>query len=238
MGKKKDIPWDELFTALESWRKKTLREAAAVPGAGGALDPVVTAMAQRTDKDPWAILAATILSLRTKDEVTAVTSARLLAKAPTPERLLSLSEEAIARLIYPAGFYRTKAASLKKIAQILLEQYQGKVPADMDELLALPGVGRKTANLVLLEAFDIDAICVDIHVHRISNRLGFFGPGGTADPEKTETALREILPKKYWKRINALLVFYGQQICRPVSPHCSRCVISGYCPRLGVEKSR
>jgi endonuclease-3 len=108
----------------------------------------------------------------------------------------------------------------------------------MDALLALPGVGRKTANLVLNEAFDIDAICVDIHVHRISNRLGFFGGKGTSSPEETEMALREILPQKYWRRINALLVFYGQQLCRPISPFCSKCVIAGYCPRRGVDKSR
>jgi endonuclease-3 len=181
---------------------------------------------------------STVLSLRTKDEVTLVTSQRLLEKAPTPAEMRSLSEEAVAALAYPAGFYRTKAASLKKIAEILLDSYGGRVPDDMESLLALPGVGRKTANLVLSEAFDKYAICVDIHVHRISNRLGFFGADGTKDPFETEMALRSILPKKYWKKINSLFVFYGQQICRPVSPYCSRCVIGDHCPRLNVGRSR
>jgi endonuclease-3 len=143
--------------------------------------------------------------------------------------------ENIAELAYPAGFYRTKAASLKKIADILLEQYDGKVPALMDALLALPGVGRKTANLVLTEAFDIAAVCVDIHVHRISNRCGWLS---SQNPEETEKIMREILPQKYWKRINCLLVLYGQKLCRAVSPFCSRCVIKKHCAQIGVGRSR
>jgi endonuclease-3 len=146
-----------------------------------------------------------------------------------------MKEEKIAELAYPAGFYRTKAASLKKIAAILLEQYEGKVPALMDALLALPGVGRKTANLVLTEAFDIAAVCVDIHVHRISNRCGWLK---SQRPEETEIIMREILPQKYWKRINCLLVLYGQKLCRPVSPFCSRCVIKKHCAQNGVGRSR
>jgi endonuclease-3 len=146
-----------------------------------------------------------------------------------------MKETAIEKLIYPAGFYRNKAASLKKIANILLEQYRGKVPSSMEELLALPGVGRKTANLVLVEAFDIDALCVDIHVHRISNRCGWLK---SKAPDETEMILREIMPKKYWKRLNLLLVLYGQRLCRPVSPFCSRCVIVKHCQRNGVERSR
>jgi len=138
-------------------------------------------------------------------------------------------------LIYPAGFYHNKAVSLKKIAVILIKQYGGKIPSTMDELLALPGVGRKTANLVLNEAFDIDAICVDIHVHRISNRCGWLF---NKTPDETEMMLREILPLKYWKRINYLLVLYGQKLCRPVSPFCSKCVIKKYCAQNGVDKSR
>jgi endonuclease-3 len=198
-------------------------------------DPSVTALAKQRERDPWAVLVSTILSLRTKDEVTIARSRALLEKAPNPKRLLKLGEKETARLAYPAGFYRTKAANLQKIAAILLDRYEGQVPSDMDALLALPGVGRKTANLVITEAFDMYGICVDIHVHRISNRAGWVE---TETPDKTEMALREILPKKYWKKINALLVRYGQKVCRPVSPFCSRCVITKHCLRRGVEKSR
>ena len=226
--------WNAIFKSLEKWRKNFLADSAME-------DTAVTALAAEYDEaptpssKPWAVLVSTILSLRTKDEVTRVASRRLLEKAPDPSELLALDVEEIARLAYPAGFYRTKAANLMKIAVILLEKYNGQVPADMDALLSLPGVGRKTANLVLTEAFDIYGICVDIHVHRISNRTGWVA---TTTPEKTEEALREKLPKRYWKQINGLLVLYGQKICRPVSPFCSRCVITGHCQRLGVEKSR
>jgi endonuclease-3 len=246
-GKEKpapDIPWAAIFGALEKWGKKAL-DAETPPVTMASVNakvpehaPAVNVIAGETSRDPWAVLVSTVLSLRTKDEVTLIASQRLLGKAPTPAKLRSLSEEEVAALAYPAGFYRTKAASLKKIAEILLDRYDGKVPDDMESLLALPGVGRKTANLVLSEAFDKYAICVDIHVHRISNRLGFFGADGTKDPFETEMALRSILPKKYWKKINSLFVFYGQQVCRPVSPYCSRCVIGAYCPRLNVGRSR
>jgi endonuclease-3 len=219
--------WEVTFGALEKWRE----ELSAAAGA----DPSVNTVAEHYRRDAWAVLVSTIISLRTKDEVTLVASERLLGKAPRPAALAAMKEAAIAKLIYPAGFYRNKAASLKKIAAILLEQYGGNVPSSMDELLALPGVGRKTANLVLNEACDIDAICVDIHVHRISNRCGWLS---SKTPEETEMILREILPKKYWKRINYLLVLYGQNLCRPVSPFCSRCVIRKNCVRCGVEKSR
>jgi endonuclease-3 len=216
------IDWDAAIAGLKKWRKELD-------------DPSVTVVAEQYRRDPWAVLVSTILSLRTKDEVTVEASKRLLAQAPGPAELAALREDRIARLAYPAGFYRTKAASLKKIAAILLEQYKGKVPADMDALLALPGVGRKTANLVLIEAFDLPGICVDTHVHRISNRRGWVS---TKSPDETEAALREILPPKHWKGINALLVLYGQQVCRPVSPFCSRCVIAAPCPRIGVERGR
>jgi len=219
--------WEVIFSALEKWRE----ELSAATGA----DPSVNTVAEHYRRDAWAVLASTIISLRTKDEVTLTASERLLEKAPGPAELAAMKETVVAKLIYPAGFYRNKAASLKKIAVILLEQYGGNVPSSMDELLALPGVGRKTANLVLNEAFDIDAICVDIHVHRISNRCGWLS---SKTPEETEMILREILPKKYWKRINYLLVLYGQNLCRPVSPFCSRCVICKHCARNGVEKSR
>ena len=225
----KDPNWGAIFRSLESWRKKKLTETE---------DTAVTTIAEEQKEGPgkpWAVLVSTILSLRTKDEVTRAASRRLLSKAPNPPRLLALGAEEIARLAYPAGFYRTKAASLVKIANILLEEYGGQVPADMDALLSLPGVGRKTANLVITEAFGMYGICVDIHVHRICNRAGWVL---TPSPEKTEAALRELLPKRYWKRINGLLVLYGQNICRPQSPFCSRCVISGHCQRRAVDRSR
>lgn len=225
--------WDSVFRSLESYRKAYLSDSSVPPGE--KQDPSVTAISGQYARDPWAVLVSTIISLRTKDEVTSRSSRALLKKAPGPKDLLKLDEEEIARLIYPAGFYRTKAASLKKIASILNEQYGGSVPPDMDKLLALPGVGRKTANLVLTEAFDIDAICVDVHVHRICNRAGWIESAG---PEETEMLLRQQLPRKYWKRINALLVLYGQQVCRPVSPFCSKCVISAHCLRRGVERKR
>jgi endonuclease-3 len=219
----KNIQWAAIHKALEKWRN------------GPQNGPAVTTVAERYSHSPWAVLVSTVLSLRTKDEVTLAASGRLLAEAPGPAELAALGEEQIARLAYPAGFYRAKAASLKKIALILLGQYNGEVPADMGALLALPGVGRKTANLVLIEAFDLPGICVDVHVHRITNRCGW---ASTKTPDATEMALREILPKKYWKGLNALLVLYGQNLCRPVSPYCSRCVIRPHCERLGVGKSR
>jgi endonuclease-3 len=219
--------WDAIVGALQTWRKELQKK--------GAGDPSVTTVAERYRNDPWAVLVSTILSLRTKDEVTLRTSKALLAKAPNPKKLLALTEEEVAALAYPAGFYRTKAANVRKIAVILLEQHGGKVPADMDTLLGLPGVGRKTANLVLIEAYDLPGICVDIHVHRISNRTGWLV---SKTPDETEMILRQILPRKHWKTINALLVLYGQNLCRPVSPYCSRCVIARHCAQAGVDKTR
>jgi endonuclease-3 len=223
--------WSAIVKSLEAWRKRTL----ARPGEE---DTAITTIAEEYDDGPgkpWAILVSTILSLRTKDDVTRAASLRLLEKAPDPSSLLALGVDEVARLSYPAGFYRTKAASLTRISTILLEEHGGKVPADMDALLALPGVGRKTANLVITEAFGMDGICVDIHVHRISNRAGWIS---APTPDKTEEALRIAMPKKYWRRINGLLVLYGQNLCRPQSPFCSRCVISEHCLRLGVDRSR
>ena len=230
--------WNIIFKSLEKWRKMILAEP-------DMEDTAVTALANNAavkggdhagrPAKPWVVLVSTILSLRTKDDVTRAASKRLLEKAPGPAELLSLGVDEIAALAYPAGFYRTKAANLVKIAGLLLEKYGGSVPADIDALLTLPGVGRKTANLVLTEAFDMYGICVDIHVHRICNRAGWVS---TPSPEKTETALREILPKRFWKKINGLLVLYGQNVCRPQSPFCSRCVISGCCERRNVERSR
>jgi endonuclease-3 len=196
--------------------------------------PIVTFIANR-GATPFEILVSTILSLRTKDEVTSQAAARLFAQARTPEAILALGEQAVARLIYPVGFYPTKAGRLIQISHMILNQYQGKVPDSIDELLKLPGVGRKTANLVLVEGYRKDAICVDTHVHRISNRIGYVQ---TKTPEQTEFALRSQLPRKHWMGYNELLVAFGQVLCRPVSPFCSQCPVSGMCPRIGVARSR
>ncbi len=184
---------------------------------------------------PFHILIATILSLRTKDTLTAVVAPRLFAAADTPEALLALGEERIAELIYPVGFYRNKARSIVQICRVLIERYDGAVPADLDALLALPGVGRKTANLVLTAGFGLPGICVDIHVHRICNRWGYVQ---TKNPDETEQALRARLPPEYWIEINGLLVTLGQNICLPVSPRCSACPVAAFCARVGVTRSR
>jgi endonuclease III len=186
-------------------------------------------------RSPYRILVSTVISLRTKDEVTVKASERLFEKAPDPKTLAALSEKEIQSLIYPAGFYKNKAKYLKKIARILIDQYNSEIPADQDALLALPGVGRKTANLVLNLGFGIPAVCVDTHVHRISNRLGWVK---TKTPEQTEMALMEILPEHYWIEINELLVRFGQSVCTPVSPFCSVCHLAEHCQRAGVVRSR
>jgi endonuclease-3 len=196
--------------------------------------PTTLAEVERT-RDPFRVLVACVISLRTKDEVTAAATARLLARASRPAELAALNEAAIARLIFPAGFYRTKARQIRAIAHRLLERHGGNVPAERDALLALPGVGRKTANLVLGLSFGEPAICVDTHVHRISNRLGLVR---TKTPAATEAALERVLPRRYWIDINDLLVTFGQTVCHPTSPRCSTCPLSSRCPRLGVTRSR
>ncbi|MDL2285995.1 endonuclease III [Desulfococcaceae bacterium OttesenSCG-928-F15] len=196
--------------------------------------PVISFMAAK-GAGPFPILVSTLLSLRTKDEVTEPAAKRLLEKASTPEAMVQLGEEQIRELIFPVGFYPTKAKRLVEISLILLEKYQGAVPSIMEELLALPGVGRKTANLVLVEGFGIPTICVDTHVHRISNRLGYVK---TKTPDKTEMALREKLPLPYWISYNEILVAFGQILCRPVSPWCSKCPVAALCRKVGVEKHR
>lgn len=196
--------------------------------------PAVTKIARRR-RDPFKVLVSVVLSLRTKDEVTDAASVRLFRKASTPEALLSLSSREIQKLIYPVGFYRTKSRHLRKIARIVIDRHGGRVPCDMEALLALPGVGRKTANLVLVEGFRKPAVAVDTHVHRISNRLGIVA---TRTPEKTEMALREVLPKRHWIIYNELLVGFGQTTCRPISPFCSRCAVFRLCPRAGVTRTR
>jgi len=187
------------------------------------------------NSDPFHILVSTMISLRTKDEVTSAASKRLLTRAPDPKKLAKLSEAEIAKLIYPAGFYNTKAKNLKSTAKTLVSHYDGRVPESMEKLLELPGVGRKTANLVRNLGYGLDGICVDTHVHRIANRLGWVQ---TTTPEQTESALEKVLPQKYWIQINELLVRFGQTLCNPVSPICSRCPIHEHCPRIGVNRSR
>jgi len=196
--------------------------------------PLIDQMGE-TSQTPFRILIATILSLRTKDTLTAVVAPRLFAVADTPAAMLALGVERIAELIYPVGFYRVKARQIVAICQILLERYGGEVPSDLDELLKLPGVGRKTANLVVTAGFGLPGICVDIHVHRICNRWGYVQ---TRTPEETEMALRARLPQRYWIPINRLLVTLGQNICHPTSPRCSICPIRDLCPRIGVTRSR
>ncbi len=197
-------------------------------------EPIVTRMA-RERRDPFKVLVSCILSLRTQDKTTKEASRRLYALADNPRDMVKLSEEEIAKAIYPVGFYRNKARHIKEICRILLEEYDGRVPDDLDELLKLPGVGRKTANLVLTRGFEKPGICVDTHVHRICNRWGYVE---TRTPEETEMALREKLPPEYWLRINDLLVAFGQNVCRPMSPLCSRCPLGKMCPRIGVERYR
>ena len=184
---------------------------------------------------PFKILISTVLSLRTKDKTTEEASHRLFNLADTPQKMRKLKPSQIEKTIYPVGFYRTKAKNILKICAILIKKHEGKVPSDMDELLAMPGVGRKTANLVVTVAYEKPGICVDTHVHRISNRWGLVK---TQTPEETETALRKVLPQQYWIGYNDLLVCYGQNLCSPISPHCSRCKLSIFCPKVGVKKFR
>jgi endonuclease-3 len=196
--------------------------------------PVVSHLAEM-GHDPFKILISTLLSLRTKDATTTDATARLFRLARTPEEMVRLPEPAIINAIYPVGFYRNKAKTIHHICRELMDRHHARVPDNLEDLLALKGVGRKTANLVVSLGYGIPAICVDTHVHRISNRLGYVA---TKTPEQTEQALRSKLPVRYWRDYNTLLVAFGQQICRPVAPFCSRCPVSGYCDRKNVEKNR
>ncbi len=196
--------------------------------------PAVTVVAQR-NSSPFKVLISCIISLRTKDEVTALASARVFAQAQTPEAMAGLSVEKISQLIYPAGFYRIKASQIARLSRRLVEEFNGTVPDEIDELLQFKGVGRKTANLVLTLGFGKPGICVDTHVHRICNRLGYVS---TKKPDETENVLRMQLPHEYWIEINDLLVAFGQNHCNPVSPHCSNCRLYEICDRVGVKVSR
>jgi endonuclease-3 len=177
--------------------------------------------------NPFQILVATILSARTKDELSEKISRKIFEKVKDPKDLLKFGENELAKEIYPVGFYRIKARNLLKLAKIIIEKYNGKVPEKMEELLELPGVGRKTANIVLSYAFNKPAIAVDTHVHRIFNRWGFVN---TKTPEETEFILRNKLPKRLWKKINNLLVSFGRNICKPKNPLCEKCPINKMCP--------
>ena len=196
--------------------------------------PIVSHLAE-SERDPFVILISTLLSLRTKDEVTALATERILALASTPEEMLKVPQAKIARAIYPVGFYRNKARGIHHVCRELIDRFHSKVPDNLDDLLSIKGIGRKTANLVITLAYGKDGICVDTHVHRISNRLGYVA---TKTPDETEMVLRDKLPRKYWIIYNTLLVFFGRKTCKPVSPVCSTCPISKYCDRKGVTVSR
>jgi endonuclease-3 len=196
--------------------------------------PIVTLMAE-TYESPFRVLISCILSLRTQDATTAKASHRLFAVADTPEAMLKLSARKIEKLIFPVGFYRTKVKNILAICRTLVDRYGAKVPDAIDDLMKLRGVGRKTANLVVTLGYRKPGICVDTHVHRISNRWGYVA---ARTPEKTEFALRAKLPAQYWVEYNDLLVSFGQHLCRPISPLCSRCPVRKYCPQLGVGVRR
>ena len=196
--------------------------------------PIVSHLAEN-QRDPFVILISTLLSLRTKDEVTAVATERLFELASTPEEMLKVSLDKIAKAIYPVGFYRVKAKNIHHACRELIERFDSKVPDDIDTLLSIKGVGRKTANLVVSLAYGKDAICVDTHVHRISNRLGYVR---TKTPDETEFALRKKLPRHHWIIYNTIMVAFGRKTCKPVSPLCSQCPVNKYCDRVGVSLSR
>lgn len=208
---------------------QTLRKAST-----GWDAPVVTGMAGLS-RDPYQVLIACLLSLRTKDETTGPAARRLFALADTPEQMVTLTPAQVKQAIYPVGFYKTKARTVLDISQILIDKYGSRVPDEIDELLVFKGVGRKTANLVVTLGFQKPGICVDTHVHRISNRWGYVE---TKNPEGTEMVLRTILPKRFWIGYNDLLVAFGQTLCHPTSPKCSLCPIERYCEKIDVQRSR
>jgi len=215
--------WDDLFARFQL----------AIAGEKRSL-PSVSLIAEERE-EPYHVLLSTLISLRTKDEVTLAASRRLFDLASDPYAMVLKSEEEIAAAIYPAGFYKTKARNIRLISELLIERFNGTVPSSREELLSLPGVGIKTANLTLNLGFGIEAICVDCHVHQIANRLGWIE---TKNPEQSEVELMKIMPRRFWIPLNELLVRFGQVICTPVSPFCSKCPERERCPRVGVTKSR
>ena len=196
--------------------------------------PAVEKIAENSQEDPFEVLIATMLSAQTRDAVTASASARLFRVARTPKTMAKLTEKQIIKLIYPVSFYRNKATHVKETCRILVEEFNSRVPSTMEQLLTLPGVGRKTANLVLILSFrSLKNICVDTHVHRISNRLGWVQ---TRTPDETEQALYKNTSERWWPYINLYLVTWGQNVCRPIYPRCGACIIKPHCPQLGVER--
>jgi len=208
---------------------KILKKELAV----GAM-PIVSHLAEN-QRDPFIILISTLLSLRTKDEVTEVATERLFALASTPAEMLKVPLTKIAKTIYPVGFYHVKARTIHWVCRDLISRFNSKVPDDLDELLSIKGIGRKTANLVVSLAYGKEGICVDTHVHRISNRLGYVK---TKTPDETEFALRAKLPHKHWIIYNTIMVAFGRKTCKPISPLCSKCPVFKYCDRVGVGLSR
>lgn len=198
-------------------------------------EPASVEIVSEFGRDPYLILISCLLSLRTKDTVSLPASKRLFLCAKTPQNMRAVDIGVIQKAIFPVGFYRRKAATIHDVSKQLIDRFAGKVPQTLPELLSLPGVGLKTANLVLAQGFQIPAICVDVHVHRISNRLGIVA---TSTPEQTEVALRAVVPPEYWIEYSNLLVKWGQNVCVPVSPRCSSCPLFPLCPRVGVAKSR
>lgn len=196
--------------------------------------PAVKAIAEKRH-NPFKILISTILSSRTKDEITAKASEKLFNIASSPEDMVKVSHEEILRAIYPVGFYRNKARMIRQVCEELIKRFDSRVPDTIEELLSLKGVGRKTANLVVSLAYNKEAVCVDTHVHRISNRLGYLK---TKNPKETELFLRKKLPLRHWSSYNTLMVAFGRKVCRPVSPLCSICPVRKYCDRINVIKSR
>lgn len=197
--------------------------------------PAITKISQQEKNDPYLVLIGTLLSLRTKDETTEKAMEKLIKRAKTPQELLKIPEEELQKLIYPVGFFRIKSRTLRDVSEIIINKYGGQVPDSIDELLTIKGIGRKTANLVITEGFGKPGICVDTHVHRISNRLGVVS---TKNPHETEESLRRVLPKQYWIIYNTLLVTFGKRICKPISPLCSTCSLSQICKNIGVGLHR
>jgi len=213
--------WDYIFNSI----KKTLED-------NNITLPSVSLIALKYNKNPFCILISTIISLRTKDKITLESSYRLFNLATTPRQILNLDIEQIENAIYPCAFYKRKSDSIKTISKILIKQYNGKVPSSSEQLLKLPGVGIKTANLTLNLAFNIEAICVDCHVHRIANRIGWIK---TDTAEKSEKELQLIMPRKYWIILNELLVSFGQTICTPINPKCNNCPLNNKCQKINVK---
>lgn len=214
-------PWTDIFAVLNNFRTEFELPSVSLIG--------------EENGTPYKILISTLISLRTRDDVTLRSSRRLFEQADSPSEMIKLTAGEIEELIYPCGFFRVKAGNILKISELILNDHGGELPRTLQELIAFPGVGLKTANLVLSLGFNIPAICVDIHVHRISNRMGWIK---TKTPDDSVKALEKVLPGKYWIPVNELLVLYGQQICTPRNPKCSQCPLSRFCQKAGVEKSR